>query len=101
MTEPLSGRSCAALFVGKQTAVLKTTLTDDMHTAFERKARISGYASSSDCLRELVHLFVVGPDALANLHLDRIASLVQPSTKTRAVAEPAVYGSEQTERGGE
>ena len=67
--------SCA--LGGKQTETLKTTVSVEVREDFERFARARGYQSSSDCLRELLLVAMYGTEFLANLHRERIASLVQ------------------------
>lgn len=76
MSSSLLSRPTSSALMGKQTAVLKTSVTDEVRDEFERFARTRGYASSSDCLRELVLVGVYGPQYLADLHRKRIESLV-------------------------
>lgn len=60
---------------GKQTATLKTMVSDEVAEDFARFARQRGYPSQSDCLRELVMTAVYGSEHVANLHRQRIVSL--------------------------
>lgn len=69
-------RPTSSALGGKQTETLKTSVSVEVREDFERFARGRGYQSSSDCLRELVLVAMHGPDFLANLHRERIASLV-------------------------
>ena len=78
---PLSRPTSSAL-LGKQTAVLKTLVTDEVRDDFERFARSRGYGSSSDCLRELVLIALFGPTYLTDLHRKRIESLVPNGSET-------------------
>lgn len=71
-----AARPTSSVFAGKQTATLKTMVTDELREDFERYARVRGYGSASDCLRELVLVAVHGPQLLADLHKKRIDSLV-------------------------
>lgn len=76
-TTPLLSRPTSAAMHGKQAATLKTSVTDEAKEAFARWWRERGYASESDCLRELVLVAVYGPEHLTDLHRQRIQSLVQ------------------------
>lgn len=76
MAEDSLSRPTSNALLGKQTATLKTLVTDEVKDDFERFARERGYPSSSDCLRELVLVAVHGPSYLADLHRKRIESLV-------------------------
>lgn len=78
----LLSRPTSSAFAGKQTATLKTSVSDEVHDAFERFARNRGYASSSDCLRELIHVTVFGAKTMADLHRQRIESLVPNGAET-------------------
>ena len=73
---------------GKQTAVLKTMVTDEVAEDFARFARVRGYGSQADCLRELLLTALYGPDHVVDLHRQRIASLVgdRPAIGTRDAA---------------
>ena len=62
---------------GKQSCVLKTSVTDEIADDFVRLARDKGYASTSDALRDRVIVALRGPDYLADLHRQRIHSLAQ------------------------
>lgn len=64
--------------MGKQTAVLKTLVTDEVSDDFTKFARQHGYSGTSDCLRELVPVAVYGPDHLASVCAPRIAALARP-----------------------
>ncbi len=74
--------SCA--IGGKQTAVLKTSVTDEVKDEFARWWRARGYQSESDCLREMVLVSIFGPSYLTDLHRQRIESLVQNPAMTGA-----------------
>lgn len=76
--------SCA--IAGKQTAVLKTSVTDEVKDEFARWSKARGYQSESDCLREIVLVSMYGPSFLADLHAQRINSLVQNSAAMGAAA---------------
>ena len=80
--DDLLSRPTSTALMGKQTSVLKTSVTDEVRDDFERFARARGYASSSDCLRELVLVAVHGPHFLADLHRRRIESLVPSTSET-------------------
>ena len=75
--DPLMARPTSCAIGGKQTAVIKTSVTDQVSDDFATFARIRGYASASDCLREILLVTMYGPDYMADLHRQRIASLVQ------------------------
>ena len=68
-------RPTSSAMAGKQTAVLKTQVTDEVAEDFARFARLRGYPNGADCLREMVHTAVYGPDHVADLHRQRIQSL--------------------------
>lgn len=72
-------RPTTAAMTGKQTATLKTMVTDEVTDEvaddFARFARQRGYPSQADCLRELVLTAMYGPDHVADLHRQRIQSL--------------------------
>lgn len=68
-------RPTTAAMTGKQTATLKTMVTDEVAEDFARFARQRGYPSQADCLRELLLTALYGPDHVADLHRQRIASL--------------------------
>lgn len=68
-------RPTSSVMTGKQTAVLKTMVTDEVAEEFARFARLRGYPSHSDCLRELVLTAMYGADHVADLHRQRIVSL--------------------------
>jgi hypothetical protein len=70
-------RPTASALSGKQTVVLKTMVSDEVADAFTRFAKERGYATVSDCMRELLLVAVYGPDYLTDLHRQRIASLVR------------------------
>lgn len=69
-------RPTSAAMSGKQTCSLKTLVSDEVAEDFGKFARLRGYGSASDCLRELVLIAVYGADYVANLHSERIRSLV-------------------------
>ena len=68
-------RPTTAAMTGKQTATIKTMVSDEVAEDFARFARLRGYPSVSDCLREVVLTVVYGPDHVADLHAQRIRSL--------------------------
>lgn len=68
-------RPTSSAMVGKQTATLKTMVTDEVAEDFAKFARLRGYPSHSDCLRELVLTAMYGPDHVADVHAQRIRSL--------------------------
>ena len=68
-------RPTTAAMTGKQTAVLKTMVADEVAEDFARFARQRGYPSQSDCLRELVLTAIYGAEHVADLHRQRITSL--------------------------
>ena len=70
-------RPTSSALLGKQTATLKTSTTDEFADLFSRWARERGFGSSSDCMREVLYIAVLGPDWLIDLHRQRIASLSQ------------------------
>lgn len=80
--QPSLSRPTMQAIVGKQTATLKTNVTDEVSDEFTRWSREHGYASVSDCLRELVLVTVYGPEYLTDLHRQRIESLVQGRART-------------------
>jgi hypothetical protein len=84
MKLPVMARPTSCAIAGKQTAVLKTSVTDEVKDEFARWWRSKGYQSESDCLRELVLVSIYGPSFLTDLHAARINSLVQ---------NPAVMGA--------
>lgn len=73
----LLSRPTSAAFAGKQTATLKCNVTDEVSEEFGRFARERGYASTSDCLRELVIVALYGAETLTDLHRQRIKALVR------------------------
>lgn len=68
-------RPTSSAMTGKQTATIKTMVTDEVAEDFARFTRERGYASQSDCLRELLLTAMYGPEHIADLHRQRIASL--------------------------
>lgn len=68
-------RPTSSAMAGKQTATLKTQVTDEVAEDFARFARLRGYPTVADCLREMVHTAVYGADHVADLHARRIRSL--------------------------
>lgn len=60
------------LGLGKCTATLKTLAPEDLKDAFVRKSRELGYDSESDCLRDLVAIWVLGADEVMKVHADRV-----------------------------
>lgn len=76
MQDPtLFSRPTSSAMAGKQTATLKTMVADEVAEDFAKFARLRGYPSQSDCLRELVLTAIYGPDHVADLHRQRIESL--------------------------
>ena len=75
-------RPTSAALSGKQTATLKTMVTDEVADEFKKFARERGYASDSDCMRELILVAVFGPEYLTDIHRARIQSLVQHRATT-------------------
>lgn len=82
MSSPRFSRPTSAAFAGKQSCTVKTMVSDEVADDFNRFARERGYSSTSDCLREILLVAVYGQDFLANLHRDRIASLVRNAAET-------------------
>lgn len=68
-------RPTSAAMTGKQTVSLKTMVTDEVAEDFQKFARLRGYPSQADCLRELLLTAMYGPDHVADLHRQRIVSL--------------------------
>lgn len=62
---------------GKQSVTVKTMVADEVADDLQRFARERGYGSVSDCVRELILVSLYGTEYLADLHRQRIASLVQ------------------------
>jgi hypothetical protein len=60
---------------GKCTETLKAMVPYDLKSDFIAKARSLGYASESDCLREMVQVFVHGHEAVAKVHAERLKRL--------------------------
>lgn len=77
MSPPTFSRPTSSAFAGKQTCPLKTMVADTASDDFKKFARDRGYASDSDCLREIVLVAIYGFEHVADLHRARIASLVQ------------------------
>lgn len=75
----LSARPTSMSF-GKCTARLSTLVPDEIKDEFDRKALRSGYPSASDCLRELVMVYLRGADYLVSVHRERIDALRQNLT---------------------
>ena len=73
--QSLAARPTSSAMNGKQTATLKTLVTDEVSDDFARFARERGFGSTSDALRELVVVALYGADFLIDLHRKRIASL--------------------------
>lgn len=71
----VSARPTSSAMHGKQTATLKTLVSDEVSDDFGRFARERGFGSTSDALRELVMVAVYGADFLVDLHRKRIESL--------------------------
>ncbi len=67
---------------GKCTSTMKTLVPDEIKDEFIRKSRSLGYASESDCLRELVMVFLRGHEEVARLHADRIRMLAGIGTES-------------------
>ena len=78
----LFSRPTSTVLGGKQTATLKTNVSDEVHERFQAYARERGYQSDSDCLRELILVALFGVEAMADLHRRRIESLGQNRTST-------------------
>ena len=78
----LFSRPTSTVLGGKQSATLKTSVSDEVHERFQAYARERGYQSDSDCLRELVLVALFGVEALADLHRRRIESLAQHKATT-------------------
>lgn len=74
-SERFSRPTSAAMTSGKQTCSLKTLVSDEVAEDFGKFARLRGYGSTSDCLRELVLIAIYGTEYVANLHRDRLLSL--------------------------
>lgn len=68
-------RPTSAAMAGKQTSVVKTMVTDEVAEDLNRFARLRGYASQSDCVREILLTALYGADHVADLHRRRIVSL--------------------------
>jgi hypothetical protein len=68
-------RPTSSAMVGKQTVTIKTMVSDEVSEDFARFMKERGYASQSDCLRELLLTAIYGPEHIADLHRQRIASL--------------------------
>ncbi len=60
---------------GKCTETLKCLVPDEEKAAFVSKSRALGYGSESDCLRELVMVFLHGHEAMAKVHAERLRLL--------------------------
>lgn len=75
-SDNVAARPTSSAFAGKQTAVLKTLVSDEVCDDFGRFARERGFGSTSDALRELIYVAMYGADFLVDLHRKRIASLV-------------------------
>lgn len=75
--DALLARPTSAAFGGKQTATLKCNVTDEVSDEFNKFARERGYASTSDCLRELVIVALYGAETLTDLRRQRISALVR------------------------
>lgn len=88
-------RPTSSALLGKQTATLKTSVTDEFSEVFARWARDRGYGSGSDCMREVLYAAVYGPDWLIDVHRQRIASLAQnlAGIGTQPAAETAAAGT--------
>lgn len=72
----LSSRPTTAGF-GKCSERLSTLVPEEIKEEFERRARALGYPSSSDCLRELLIVWLRGADMLKKVHADRIAQVAR------------------------
>jgi len=68
-------RPTSSAMVGKQTLTIKTMVSDEVSEDVARFIKEPGYASQSDCLRELLLTAIYGPEHIADLHRQRIASL--------------------------
>lgn len=56
-------------------AELKACVTADEKDEFARFARMHGYRSTSDCLRDLVLIATHGVEGVTNLHRERLAAI--------------------------
>lgn len=65
---------------GKCTATIKTMVPDEFREDCTRFWRDKGYQSESDFVREALMVTVYGPEYLADLHRERIESLVRGGT---------------------
>lgn len=62
---------------GKQTATVKTLVSDDFKDTLTQFWKKRGYGSESDFVRELLIVTVHGPQYLTDLHRQRIEALVR------------------------
>ena len=70
---PLSRASLPGF--GKCTEPLKTMLPFEVKAEFEARSRELGYDGDSDCLRDLVIVWLRGADEVAKLHAERVRKL--------------------------
>lgn len=84
----MSARPTSAAF-GKCTARLSTLVPDELKEEFDRKALRAGYPSASDCLRELVMVYLRGREYLVSVHRERIEALAENLTGIGSVDSEA------------
>jgi Arc/MetJ-type ribon-helix-helix transcriptional regulator len=61
----------------KNSVTKKTTISDQMDDDLRRFVREHGFASDSDCIRELLRLALYGSEHVMNLHRQRLDALAQ------------------------
>lgn len=64
-----------SLGLGKCTASLRALVPEELKEEFVKRSRGMGYASESDCLRDLIALWLLGPEEIAKVQAERIRRL--------------------------
>jgi hypothetical protein len=77
MNPPVFSRRVSSPLAGKCDVPAKTMLTEETAYQLSVYARLHGYKSTADCLREMVEVMLYGPEHVVSLHRERIDALAQ------------------------
>lgn len=82
--EVKASRPTSSPLAGKFDVCTKVMLNDEMSDALRIASREHGFLSVSDCLREVIAVFLYGEDQLIDLHASRIKTLAKNMAKKAA-----------------
>lgn len=80
-----SSRPTSSPLHGKFDVCVKVMLNDEMSDALRAASREHGFGSVSDCLREVIAVFLFGEERLIDLHASRIKTLAKNMARKAAL----------------